>query len=409
MSLIKPVSVAALLISLGLMSVFAPLYADSAETKVSSRPGGNITTQEEEVLSSSAEKVLRHIAQARSRLHQKDAETAQKELNQADRLLKIMRHILLTARINNRKGEAKGYPRSEDTLPDLIPVYHSLDDLIDIMEAGKNLKAGDRTKAARTQDESDTALQYTEVDLPLAGTQRLLTQVGLDLDKKKRDDADRLLMSIENSLVFVSVGIKQPLFAAKAALYQGMMEWQAGHRDRLKTELQNAIGFFKAAGQSSDAKTRAAADELLPEVKQLLNELHKGGIVSSRFYRLLEQAQAYSERAAEYLNSGWKHYRSKEPPFRSDLIEARFHLVKARIDLFVSHESRRAQQELNIANDFLDHALRVSGKPIANNRYKQQLNKLRVIVKALGRVPSSKELAWYTALQQQLDEMIRTL
>ena len=239
------------------------------------------------------------------------------------------------------------------------------------------------------------------------GTMSVFAPLYADSTRKQVPITPKKNITVQKEAALSSSAV--PLFAAKAALSESMMAWQAGYRDLMKTNLQKAIGFFKVAGQSPDVKMRAAAAELLPEAQQILSELHNDNIVSKRFYRLLERTQAYSERAAEYLRTGWKPYRSKGFPLRSDLIEARFHLLNARFDLFTAHEANLAQQELNIANEFLNHAVRVSGRSTANSNYKQQLNKLQTIIKALGHAPSSSEQAWYSALQQQLDEMIKTL
>lgn len=418
---LKPVAV--LLVSLGVMSASAPLYADPIQKQASVTAGKTITPREEAAISSSGVKVLRHIAQARAYLHQKDAEAAQTELGQADKLLEIMRQALPTTIVKDRLWVAKKHLEYEDTqamLPDLIPIYSSLDELMNIMpvkvarkqldKARKNLRAGDRTKARKALDETDAALQYTEIDLPLGATQHKVTQARADLGRKKLDDADRSLKAAEDNVVFISVGIEQPLFAAKAALYQGVLELEAGHRDLAKTDLQSAIDFFEAAGQSSDVTTRVAAAELLLEAQQLLLDLQNNSTANGRFQRLLERAQAYSDRAVEYLATGWKRYRAGGHPFKADLIEARLQLANAQIDLFTGHDPSRAQQELNNANEFLDHAIRVSGRQTSDgNYYKQQLSKLQATVRALSSNPSGGGLARYTMLQRQLDDIIRTL
>ncbi len=246
--------VAVLLTTVGTSLAFAPLYADTIQEQVSVTPGKPVSSQQEAVISSSGVKVLRHIAQARAYLHRKDVEAAQKELGQADKLLEIIRQAVPTTIVKDRIWVAKKHLEYEDTqavLPDLIPIYNSLDELVDIMpvkaarvqldKARENLKAGNKTQARQALEEADTALQYTEVDLPLGTTQHLVAQARADLGKKKLDDADRSLKSAEDSVVFISVGVEQPLFVAKAALYRGVADLEARHNDLAKTDRQGQL------------------------------------------------------------------------------------------------------------------------------------------------------------------------
>lgn len=411
-----------LLATLGVMPAFVPLYAGTIQEQVSITPGKTITPQEEAVISSSGVKVLRHIAQARAYIHQKDAGAAQKELSQADKLLEIIHQAVPTTTIKDRIWVAKKHLEYEDTesvLPDLIPIYSSLDELMGIMpvkaarvqldRARENLRAGDKSKARKALDETDAALQYTEIDLPLGTTQHLVAQARVYLGKKQLDDADSALKSAEDSVVFISVGIEQPLFAAKTALYQSVVDLEAGQKDLAKIDLQNAINFFEAAKQSADVTTRAAAGELLAEARQLLTDLKNDSSTNSRFHHLLERAQAYSDRAVEYLATGWERYRAEGYPFKSDLIEARMHLADARIDLYTGHDTGGAKQELEAVNEFLNHAEQINGKQTGNEGYKQQLDQWQATLRALSNDPSSGGLVRYMVLQQQLDDMIHTL
>ena len=123
---LKSVVVAALIATIGTALVSAPVYAATIQEKVITTPGKTITPQEEVLISSSGGKVLRHIAQARADIHNKDADAAQTELDQADKLLAIIRAALPTTSVKDRIWVAKEHLEYEDTqevLPDLIPIY----------------------------------------------------------------------------------------------------------------------------------------------------------------------------------------------------------------------------------------------------------------------------------------------
>jgi hypothetical protein len=420
---LKSVVVAALVASIGTALVSAPVYAATIQEKVITTPGKTITPQEEAVISSAGVKVLRHIAQARSDIQNKDADAAKAELGQADKLLDIIREALPTTSIKDRIWVAKKHLEYEDTqevLPDLVPIYSALNEMMDIMpvkaaraqldKAKEHLKAGDKANARKALEATDAALQYTEVDLPLSTTRHLVAQARADLGKKRLDEADKALQAAEDGVVFISEGIEQPLFAAKATLYQGLVALEAGNSDLAKADLQNAIDLLTDAKQSPDAATRDAAGELLGETQQLLTDLQNGdGSVNAHFHRLFERAQAYSDRAVEYLATGWERYRAEGKPFKSDLIEARLHLANAQIDLFTGHEPDRARKELDAANRFLDRAVEAAGKQADGGSYKKQISDLQKTVKTLSGDPSGSELAEYTTLQRQLDNMIDVL
>jgi hypothetical protein len=420
---LKSVVVAALVASIGTALVSAPVYAATIQEKVITTPGKTITPQEEAVISSAGVKVLRHIAQARSDIQNKDADAAKAELGQADKLLDIIREALPTTSIKDRIWVAKKHLEYEDTqevLPDLVPIYSALNEMMDIMpvkaaraqldKAKEHLKAGDKANARKALEATDAALQYTEVDLPLSTTRHLVAQARADLGKKRLDEADKALQAAEDGVVFISEGIEQPLFAAKATLYQGLVALEAGNSDLAKADLQNAIDLLTDAKQSPDAATRDAAGELLGETQQLLTDLQNGdGSVNAHFHRLFERAQAYSDRAVEYLATGWERYRAEGKPFKFDLIEARLHLANAQIDLFTGHEPDRARKELDAANRFLDRAVEAAGKQADGGSYKKQISDLQKTVKTLSGDPSGSELAEYTTLQRQLDNMIDVL
>jgi ribosomal protein S20 len=419
---LKSVAVALLLAGTGAALLSTPLYAGGIQEKVSVTPEKTISPSEEAIISAAGVKVLRHIAQARAEIHNKDVEAAHTELGQADKLLDIIQQALPTTSIKDRIWVARKHLEYEDTqevLPDLIPIYSSLDELTDVVpvkaaraqldQAKAKLEAGDKAKAKQALEETDAALQYTEIDLPLRSTRRLVAQATADLSEKKLDEADKSLKSAEDAVVFISVGVQQPLFAAKAALYQGVFDLDGGNNDLAKADLQTAIRYLEAARQSGNEATRDAATQLLAEAQSLLGDLEQGSTVTTGFHSLLERAQAYADRSVEYLATGWQLYRAESQPFKSDLIEAKLHLANAQIDLFTGHETPRATKELDAVNKLLRQAAEAAEKHTANGSYQQQIGELRKTVGTLSANPASGDLAEYTALRQQLEHMISAL
>jgi YfdX protein len=420
---LKTVAVALLVAGMGPALLSAPLYAAATvQEQVSVTPEKTLTPREEAIISSAGAKVLRHIAQARADIHNMDTDAVKAELDKADKLLDIINEALPASSVKDRIWVAKKHLEYEDTqqvLPDLIPIYSSLDELMDVMpvkaakaqldKARKNLEEGDKAGARKALEETDASLQYTEIDLPLSTTRHLVAQARIDVSGKKFDDADKALKAAEDSVVFSSVGIEQPLFAARAALTQSVVDLDAGNNELAKADLQTAIGYLKSAEKSPDAATREAAGDLHGEAQQLLTDMQGGASVSGRLHRLLERTQAYADRAVEYLATGWQRYRAEGHPFKSDLIEARLHLADARIDMFTGRETARAKEELDAANRFLDQAGRSAAKRTADKDYRQPIGDLQQAVKTLGADPASGGVDQYAALQRQLDDLIGTL
>ena len=418
---IKPLTLAIVLGGLGPLMLSAPVSAAAIQEQVSVKPEKTISPQEEAVISSAGAKVLRHIAQARADIHNKDIEGAKTSLGQAEKLLDIIQTSVPTAKIKDQIWVAKKHLEYEDTqevLPDLIPIYASMDELVDTMpveaakkhldQAKEQLKSGDNVKASKALEATAAALQYTEVDLPLSTTRQLVSSAKTALDKGKPEDAANALKSAEDNVVFLSAAIEQPLFTAKALLWQTVQDLEAANTDLAKADLKGAIGYLEIASHSDNKSTRDAAGQILAQARDLQKDLDSGVDVGARVRRLWAHAQALAERDVEYLATGWARYRA-DSPLKSDLIEAKLHLANARIDLFTGHEPEKARNELESARGLLDQAAKEAGKQRSENGRNAQIADVLKAVSELGSDPASTSESSYASLQQQLGDMIQSL
>lgn len=418
---IKPLALAVALCAIGPAVLATSASASAIQEEVTVTPGKTISPLEEAALSSAGVKVLRHIAQARADIRNKDAEAAKAELGQSEKLLDIIQAALPTTNVKDRVWVAKKHLEYEDTrevLPDLIPIYASLDELIDIMptdiakehldRAKTHLESGDKEAAKEALDATAAALQYTEVDLPLSATRQLVAQAKADLNREKPDDADKALKAAEDSVVYLSVAYDQPLFTAKALLWQTARDLEDGHNELAKSDLQAAIGYLELADKSSDKTTRRTAKQILSQAKELQEDLEGDEDIGARLRQLWERTQALADRSMEYIAAGWARYRA-DSPLKSDLIEAKLHLTNARIDLYTGHEAGTTRDELSAAQEFLDKAAEVAKKQETKGEYQRQIADVQKAVKELGRDPTAGKESRYVALQQQLRSMIRSL
>ena len=405
----------------GLAMFTAPVYASAIQEKVTVSPVKSISPSEESIISSAGAKVLRHIAQARSDIHNKDAEAARTELGQANNLLNIIQEALPTTKVKDRIWVAKKHLEYEDTqdvLPDLIPIYTSLDELVDIMpvdvakkhldQAKKHLKAGNKKSAREELEATDASLQYTEVDLPLKTTRQLVAQSLSDLDKNALDDADKTLKSAEDGVVYLSYAIDQPLFTAKALLWQTVLDLGAGQKDQAKDDLNSAIGYLQVASESDQKPTQEAARQLLTQAKELQQDLKGGKDIGTRLHQLWEHAQAFADRSVEYMSAGWARYRTDSQP-KSDLIEAKLHLTNAKIDMFTGNEANKAKEELGTAERFLTQAADQAKKHQLEDHFQNQISGLQKSVKELSADPAGSRESKYDVLQQELGKIIRSI
>ncbi|MGW8311235.1 MAG: YfdX family protein [Thiogranum sp.] len=418
---LKPLTLAVVLCTLGSPSLATPAFAANLNEEVTVTPAKTISPKEEETLSAAGVKVLRHIAQARADISNKEIDGAKTELGQTRKLLDIIQAAMPTTEVKDRIWIAKKhleYQDSQEVLPDLLPIYTSLDELTEIMpvdvakqhldKAKEHLKSGDKAKAKESLEATAAALQYTEMDLPLSATRQLVARAESDLNQEKADSADKALKAAEDSVVYLSMDIEQPLFTAKALLWQTVLDLDAGDKDLAKSDLQGAIGYLEAAGQSGDQASRDASGQILAQARQLQKDLEGGSDISEHVRHLWERTHALADRSMEYISAGWDRYRA-ESPLKSELIEAKLHLSNARIDLFTGHEAASAGEELSTAMGYLDQAVEKAKQGAADDGYQKRVTDIRSSVQALGKDPASAGESRYVELQQELGSLIRLL
>lgn len=365
---LKPIA-AALLVGL---AASGPLYAERAiQEEISISPGRQITPVDEATISSSAVKVLRHIADARGALQgdKPDTAKAKAQLNQSEILMDVIQAALPTTQVKDRIWVAKKhleYENTQEVLPDLIPIYSSLQELVDYVPAAKAkahlddakqaLEEGDKEKAAERLQAVDDALLYVEADLPLSSTRHLVEQARDALDKNDAKAADLALAAAEDNVVFVSLSFQSPLTQAKAALYRARQDLEFGEKAFAKSDLNAAVRHLERAAQSSDTIAREAAADLVSEVRDLHSAIDtEGKDLTAQLESAWHRTKAMSERSAEYISTGWQRMRA-EGVAKKDLIEAKTQLAYARIDRYYAHDDAAAKVELAEAKGYLDAA-----------------------------------------------------
>ena len=131
------------------------------------------------------------IAEARGHLQgdKPDPGAAKGELAKADALLDIIEAALPLSTVKDRIWVANKhleYMDTQEVLPDLVPIFASLDEVADYMPVGQAKAHLDKAKEAMGKDRKEQAqeelkqvgvsLVYLEADLPLGSTRSLVDQ-----------------------------------------------------------------------------------------------------------------------------------------------------------------------------------------------------------------------------------------
>lgn len=288
----------------------APAAAAQSGTKAAEISALPAEPGSEAALSSAAAKVLRLISLARADLAKKDVDAAGRELGRALGLLDL----------------------TQSSLP------------------GRTVKDETRTK-------KKGRLVYSEADVPLNATRRLVTEAQDSLRRKNVEAAGAALMAAEDNVVYLSAAVHEPLVKARRSLWQAAQDYAAGAYDAAKSDVDRAIGYLDHVKQNTDEETRKAS-QALSEQAQSLNTMMetKSKDVPSRLDDLWQRAKAFSERSAEYIAAGLQDATTKSG-LKADLIEARLHLSYAEIARFTTHDTEQTAEELGLALSHMDQAV----------------------------------------------------
>jgi predicted nucleic acid-binding Zn-ribbon protein len=270
-------------------------FAQVIHEKVTVTPTRTLTAGEKSIISSSAVKVLRHIAQARADIHEKDLNHARGELRQALTLIDIIRATLPTAKVKDHIWVAKKHLSYEDTesvIPDLVPIYASLDEIADIVPVSKarehinkvreHLKKGNKKGAKKELDLADESLIFSEVDLPLSYTETHITDAQGFLAKKEPQKAAEALKAAEDGVQFVDVDIQSPMTQARKSLWKATKHYLAGDMTATKKDLEDAKSALRKVGSTVDAKTKVKVEGLLKDVEAIEGEVDNGAKETGR-------------------------------------------------------------------------------------------------------------------------------
>lgn len=334
-------------------------------------PGRSITPHQESVISAKAVKALRHIVDARAELMKPAAETTRsgEQLAQAKSLLTAIQAELPTTIVRDRLWIAKKHldmDETQEVVPDLVPIYASLDDLeghfhdqsmrAHLDNAAEAMKSGDKAAAQAHLDSLNETLLYVEADMPLDETRQLVTQAIGELQHGKPQQAAHTLRMAEQKVMFISLSFDSPLTRAKTALWSARQAYAANKPKAAHSDLDNALVYLRQAAHESDDITREGAMKLIGQLTHLQRTMateNRG--LSRQLEGILLRAKALSDRFVEAISTGWQRLRHNHKGKR-DLIEAKLQLAYAEADHRYADDNVAAEAELNRASGYLNAA-----------------------------------------------------
>jgi tetratricopeptide (TPR) repeat protein len=381
---------------------------------ISVTPGRSISPADEDVISSSASRVLHHIARARAALRKNEPDQAKQELRQAETLLDIIQNSVPTTMVKNRVWTADDklkYESTEEVPASIVPIYASLDeradfDTVKLPDAAKKDPQTDKKPLAGEEAEAKGAvLFYEELDLPLNATRHFVAAAQTDLARNRYGEAGQALRAALDSVDFVSVYLPAPLLAARINLERAEAHYGAGQKDAAKADLSRAIAQLAEAGKQADPDSQADVKQMLGDAQSLQGRLDKNEPgFRAELKGLWRRAEAHADRAMAYTSFGWAKLRQHDS-LRDALIEAKRYVAYADIDANVAGDASKAMGELTQARGWLDKAAEASaGK--AEQGEAVYVKDIRAVVDTLlsGQAkPGSGEMA---NLKQQLEQAI---
>jgi len=252
--------------------------------------GKPLSFPQQERIANLAVKALKHIAKARGFIHENNVPDAERELAKSRKRMEIIRASLPTTRIKDHIWVAKkhlSYEDSEAVIPDLVPIYASLDEIQSFVsvdktrehldDAKKALKEDDKKKGTESLELAGESLVYVEIDLPLRYTERKVAEAMHLLTEGKGKEADQVLKEAEDGVQVISISSYGPMVLAQESLWQATKDYAKGRFEAAKKSLADAKVFLKMAAGQADEKTKKALAKLNRKIDELEKKMVESG------------------------------------------------------------------------------------------------------------------------------------
>ncbi len=290
----------------------------------------------ERVISRSAAKVLRQIAQARSTINSGDIDKAKTDVLEIIMQLNVIKTEMPSAKIHNHIFVARehlNYDTNEEVIDDLVPIEASLVEMADyvpvekarqhIREARTHLKQGNKEAARKSLDAADLQVIYTEIDLPLSSTEHYVINAQKALNNNNPKEADLALKQAENGVEFLSEIVTMPAIRIQETMGQLLKDYASKDYTAVKKQLAEIDNWLNKMAQSTDSITRDEAGRLKTKIDSLSHTIdQKDNDYTKQLEALWHHSKALAERETDKASIGWKSSRPVAD-IRADLIDAK--------------------------------------------------------------------------------------
>ncbi len=408
-----------------------PLLADTLQEEIIVEPGHHASAVEQATISRSAARALRHIAQARSDIHDNNLAEAKNELARVRKLIDIIKASRPTSKVIDHIWVAKkhlDYMSTTEVGEDLIPIESALADIEDLVpveqarqhlkKAGKALEKGQKKPAREELQAVQDSLIYTEVDLPLANTEQAVIMAQGLLARNRATEADEALALAEDGVQFLSITTEAPLSQARKSIGRAVQDYAAKEYDKARAELAVASGWLLSAAEQAGKATSKKVADLEQSIQTLSGKLDKQGKdVESSLNSLWHKIAALSEHEAEKIGLGkGKSQQKTSKTLRGYLMDSKLAIAYAQTAQLLDHDESAYIYNLKLARTALKNARNMASKAVRRSidNIEQDLDKVeRVSVSNLSDVDYKlarlELLGLYEKTRSDLRKLIRDL
>ena len=239
-------------------------------------PGKAISPEDRAKVSSIGLKILAHVSKAQQDIQAKNVDAAKKELTQATTLLTILKKVLPTINVIDHIWVTKtksglcqhhGSPAGSGRHRYVPSINFTT-----VLPAGKAKEHAKRAKDVLTKEKQkgaskakeeleavEEALDFSEVDLSVSYTGRLVKIAQGDLEKGKTKEAGAALQAVADGLVFFDTTLINPADLAVRSIWMARQDYRGqGLQDRQDQIANGKNGSARNCQERQQDATRTA-------------------------------------------------------------------------------------------------------------------------------------------------------
>jgi hypothetical protein len=246
------------------------------------RSGPALTDAEQQAVSFSAGRILKHVEQAKQALAKQDKPMALAQIEKGLSLATIIERTIPPVQVKATIKAGTLHYQDDDQVKELVvPIYQELDtvSLIEpVVAAKKEAASKDRTPAHKTparEQVEEIGENYTSITLNVEEAKTHLENAKVALGKGKIDAAAKHLSTIQEGVTLLYAVESGPLAYAREDLILAQMyldENRPTQAERALKDAAESLNQYEKAGGKHQAEARTLRDEMAALSKELEQE-----------------------------------------------------------------------------------------------------------------------------------------